>query len=85
MGFGQPQHSPFPVHSHMHMHTHMQQQMPRMLYLFTSHRPEFAPFWADSPAAFGTQPEKRMRVRDVIESVAWLVHFVHLACSQTPN
>ncbi|KAL5478678.1 hypothetical protein ACEPAI_1955 [Sanghuangporus weigelae] len=66
--------TPF-AHGHSHFnhgyyHHHHQPQLPRMLYLFTSCRPEFEPFVAENPTAV-TCPHKPPELRGITLRTAW--------------
>lgn len=62
---------------HQHFHPHMM-QVPRMLYLFTSHQQDYKPFWSDNPSAFALPEDRRGILRDLSQSCAWLVAGVFL-------
>ncbi|KAL5510984.1 hypothetical protein ACEPAG_3703 [Sanghuangporus baumii] len=56
--------------SHGYHHHHHQSQLPRMLYLFTSRRPDFEPFMAENSTAM-TCPRKPPEPRGIALSTAW--------------
>ncbi|KAL5498101.1 hypothetical protein ACEPAH_2231 [Sanghuangporus vaninii] len=56
--------------NHGYYHHHNQPQLPRMLYLFTSCRPEFEPFVAEKPTAV-TCPRKPPELGGITLRTAW--------------